>query len=122
MSEYVLKKKSLDFAIRIVVLQKHLVEERREFSLSKQIVRAGTSVGAMIREAEHSESRADFIHKMAVAQKEINETLYWLELLQATNHLSIDEYTKLETDASEILRMITKALMTAKRNRKNSPP
>ncbi|MGE4568590.1 MAG: four helix bundle protein [Bacteroidales bacterium] len=122
MGEYVLKKKSLDFAIRIVELHKILAEERRAYALSNQIVRAGSSVGAMIREAEHSESRADFIHKMAIAQKEINETLYWLELLHATDYLTTDEYTKLETDASEILRMLTKALLTAKRNRKNSPP
>ena len=75
MKRSILKEKSFRFAIRVVNLYKYLCEGKKEFVLSKQLLRSGTSVGAMIREAEHSESIADFIHKMAIAQKEINETI-----------------------------------------------
>lgn len=80
-----MKDKSFAFAVRIVKLYRFLKDEHKEYVLSKQILRCGTSVGAMIREAEHSESKADFVHKMSIAQKEINETIYWLELLLSTN-------------------------------------
>jgi four helix bundle protein len=79
MKENILKIKSFKFAIRIVFLYKYLCKEKKEFTISKQLLRCGTSVGAMVREAEHSESKADFVHKMAVAQKELNETIYWPE-------------------------------------------
>jgi len=92
MKESVLKNKSFDFAVRIIKLYKYLIEEKKEFILSKQILRSGTSVGAMVREAEHSESKSDFINKMAIAQKEINETIYWLELLSVTNYITITEF------------------------------
>jgi four helix bundle protein len=71
----ILKEKSFKFAVRVVNLYKHLCDEKKEFVLSKQTLRSGTSIAAMVREAEHSESKADFIHKMAIAQKEINETM-----------------------------------------------
>ena len=70
----------------------------------------------MVREAEHSESKADFVHKLAIAQKEINETLYWLELLHETKYLSKKEYDSINTDAVEIIKMITTSIKTAKRN------
>lgn len=70
----------MDFAVRVVGMYKFLINDKKEFILSKQLLQSGTSVGANIREAEHAESKADFIHKMAVAQKECNESLYWLEL------------------------------------------
>lgn len=76
----IIKQKSFDFAVRIVKLNQYLTNDKKEFVLSKQILRSGTSVGAMIRESEHAQSKADFIHKLSVAQKEINETIYWLEL------------------------------------------
>ncbi len=82
MRENVIKNKSFQFAIRIVKLYQFLYNEKKEFILSNQLLRSGTSIGAMVREAEHSESKADFIHKLAIAQKEINETIYWLELLK----------------------------------------
>src|SRR5215510_13775183 len=107
MKKNILKEKSFKFAVRIVNLYKHLCKEKIEFVLSKQIIRSGTSVGANIREAEHSESKADFIHKMAVAQKEINETIYWLELLQETGYISKQEFESINTDAVEIIKMIT---------------
>ena len=110
----VLRDKSFSFAIRIVNLYKYLCEEKKEFILSKQVLRSGTSVGAMIREAEHSESIADFIHKMAIAQKEINENIYWLELLTKTKYISNNEFESINIDAIEIIKMITSSIKTAK--------
>lgn len=81
MKENVIKAKSFGFAIRIVKLFQYLQTEKKEYILSKQLLRSGTGVGAWVREAEHSESKADFVHKLAIAQKEINGTIYWLELL-----------------------------------------
>lgn len=116
MKENILKVKSLAFAIRVVKLFKLLQADRKEFVLSKQLLRSGTSVGAMVREAEHSESKADFIHKLAIAQKEINETLYWLELLEQTDYLNKLEYNSINADAVELIKMITSIIKTAKTN------
>ena len=115
MKEKVLKEKSFRFAIRIVNLYKYLCEDKKEFVLSKQILRSGTSVGAMIRESEYSESINDFIHKMAIAQKEINETIYWLELLQATEYILSKEFESIHIDAVEIIKLITSSIKTAKK-------
>ena len=109
-----LRDKSFVFAIRIVNLYKYLCEESKEYIMSKQVMRSGTSVGAMIREAEYSESKADFIHKLAIAQKEINETLYWLELLQETEYISNKEFESIYLDATEIIKMITSSIKTVK--------
>ena len=114
MKEDVLKTKSFKFAVRVVNLYKYLVEEKKEFVLSKQLLRSGTSVGAMVSEAEHSESKADFIHKLSIAQKEINESIYWLELLYATEHLSQQQFESINTDAVEIIKLITSSIKTAK--------
>ena len=92
MKENIIKDKSFAFAIRIVNLYKYLVEEKRGFVLSKQLLRSGTAIGALTREAEHAESKADFIHKLSISLKEANETDYWLELLFQTNFLSEKEY------------------------------
>ena len=114
MKESILKDKSFRFAVRIVNLYKYLCEDKKEFVLSKQILRSGTSVCAMIREAEHSESKKDFIHKMSIAQKEINETIYWLELLRATEYISNVEFESINFNAIEIIKMITSSIKTAK--------
>ena len=114
MKESILKTKSFRFAIRIINLYKYLCESKKEFVLSKQILKSGTSVGANIREAEHSESKADFVHKMAVAQKEINETIYWLELMKETEYISKQEFESINIDAVEIIKMITSSIKTAK--------
>lgn len=119
MKKNIVKEKSFDFAIRIVKLYQYLSEEKREFVLSKQVLRSGTAVGAMIREAEHSESKADFIHKMAIAQKEINETIYWLELLYATDYLLNKEFQSLNSNAIEIIKLITSIIKKAKFNQIN---
>ena len=87
--------KSLTFAIRLVKLSKHLVENKREYVLSKQLLRSGTSIGALVREAEHAQSKADFLNKMNIALKEANETVYWLILLRETEYLTDSEYASL---------------------------
>jgi len=114
MKENIIKKKSFDFAIRIVKLFQHLQAEKKEYVLSKQLLRSGTSVGAMVREAEHSESKADFVHKLAIAQKEINETIYWLELLNATEYLTQKEFESINADAVEIIKLITSIIKSTK--------
>ena len=111
-----LKDKSFLFAIRIVNLSKYLIAEKKEYILSKQVIRSGTSVGAMVREAEHSESKNDFIHKLAIAQKEINETIYWLELLLATDYLKKDEFESINQDAVEIIKILTAIIKNTKSN------
>jgi len=116
MKENIVKDKSLEFAIRIVNLFKFLTKEKKEFVLSKQLLRSGTSVGAMVREAEHAESPADFKHKLSIAQKEINETIYWLELLLKTDFLSKSQFESINSDAVEIIKLITAILKSAKKN------
>ena len=108
MKKSILKSKSFALAVRIVRLYKYLSEQKTEYILSKQVLRSGTSVGAMVCEAEYSESKADFAHKMGIARKELNETLYWLELLLQT------EYNSLSADAIEIIKILTTSIKTAK--------
>lgn len=115
MKNNVVRNKSFDFAIRIVKLYQYLNNNKKEFILSKQLLRSGTSVGAMIREAEHAESKSDFIHKFAIAQKEANETVYWLELLKATDYLNEKEFENIYNDAITILKLITSILKTSKK-------
>jgi four helix bundle protein len=119
MRENIVKIKSFAFAVRIVRLYQFLCNERREFVLSKQLLRSGTSVGAMVREAEHAETKADFKHKMGIAQKEINETIYWLELLKETDYLTIEQFESIHADAIEIIKLITAIIKTTKSNINN---
>ena len=88
MSENIIVDKSFDFAVRIVNLNKYLNNEQKEYVLSKQLLRSGTSIGANVSEAERAQSKADFISKMSIALKEANETNYWLKLLYKTDYLS----------------------------------
>lgn len=90
-----IREKSFALAIRIVNLYKYLTKEKSEFTISKQILKSGTSPGANVREAQNGESDADFIHKLSIAQKETAETIYWLDLLHATDYLTSTEYTSL---------------------------
>lgn len=115
MKENVLKNKSYAFAIRIVHLYQFLKDEHKEFVMSKQLLRAGTSIGALYREAEFAESKADFIHKLSIAQKECNETMYWLELLQETKYLNQKEFESIHEDATEIIKLLTSILKTSKK-------
>lgn len=120
MKENIVKNKSFEFAIRVVKLYQFLCDHKKGFVLSKQLLRSGTSVGAMVREAEHAETKKDFIHKMAIAQKEINETMYWLELLQQTQYLNNEQFESVNNDALEIIKLITSIIKTAKTNIKNT--
>jgi len=106
MKENIVKQKAKEFAIRIVRLSKFLKEEKKEFDLSKQILHSGTSIGANIYEAEHAQSREDFIHKLSISLKEANETEYWLELLNATDYVSNEQYDSLRADCSTICKLL----------------
>jgi four helix bundle protein len=119
MKENVIRIKSFQFAINTVNLFKKLQEVKREFILSKQLVKSGTSIGANIREGINAESKLDFVHKLGIAQKECDETIYWLELLQATNYLTLAEMSKLKSDAEELMRIIRSIILTSKHNLKN---
>lgn len=116
MKENVVKNKSFLFAVRVVKLYQFLCEQKREFVLSKQLLRSGTSVGAMVREAEHAETKNDFKHKMGIAQKEINETIYWLELLKETDYLTQEQFESINADAIEIIKLITSIIKSVKAN------
>jgi four helix bundle protein len=100
----ILKEKSFAFAVRIAKVYKHLSESKKEYVLSKQLLRSGTSIGANVREANNAESTVDFIHKLAIAQKETDETLYWLELLNSIDLLTKKEFDSLYADALELLK------------------
>jgi four helix bundle protein len=108
--------KSFAFAVRVVNLYKFLCNEKKEFILSKQLLRCGTSVGAVIREAEYAESKLDFKHKLQIAQKEINESIYWLELLRETNYLDLEQFKSINNDAVEIIKLLTSIIKTTKLN------
>ena len=118
MNENIIKIKSFKLAIRIVKLYQYLGNDKREFVFSKQVLRSGTSVGAMVREAEHAESKTDFKHKMAIAQKEANETLYWLELLKETDYLTKEQFQTIYDDTVEIIKLLTSIIKTTKQNLK----
>jgi four helix bundle protein len=115
MRENVIKNKSFAFAVRVVKLYQFLCKEKTEFVLSKQLLRSGTSVGAMVREAEHAETKNDFKHKLGIAQKEINETIYWLELLKETDYLTTDQFESMHDDAVEVIKLITAILRSTKK-------
>lgn len=116
MKENAVKDKSFVFAVRVVKLYQYLCEQKKEYVLSKQLLRSGTSVGAMVREAEHAETKVDFKHKMGIAQKEINETIYWLEILKETDYLTKDQFESIHTDAVEIIKLLTTILKSTKSN------
>ena len=113
MRKNIIKDKSFEFALRIVQLFKFL-QDNKEFVLSKQVLRSGTSVGAMVRESEHAESKADFIHKMAIAQKEANETAYWLELLFRSAYIEKNMFDSLENDIIEIQKLLSSIIISSK--------
>ena len=116
MKTNILKDKSYKFALRTVKLFQYLLNEKKEFVLSKQILRSGTSVGANIEEAYQGESKADFVHKLAIANKEAFETNYWLRLLRDSEYLTINQADSLINDCREIQKLITASIKTAKGN------
>jgi four helix bundle protein len=113
-SNSILKVKSFDFAVRIIKLYQFLKRQHSEYELSNQLLRSGTSVGALIREAEHAESRKDFSHKLSIGLKEINESIYWLELLFATDYINKKMFDSIIKDATELLKMLIASVKTTK--------
>ena len=118
MRENVIKKKSFAFALRIVKMFQFLCEQKKEFVMSKQLLRSGTAVGALVREAEQAESPADFIHKMAIALKEANETEYWIELLFQSNYIDETAFNSIKIDLIELLKLLISIIKTTKLNHK----
>jgi four helix bundle protein len=118
MAENIIKLKSFSFALRIVKLYQFLSSEKKEFVLSKQLLRSGTSVGALVSESEHAESKLDFIHKLAIAQKEANESSYWLELLFQSEYINESQFHSLNSDIVEINKILASIIITAKNNLK----
>ncbi|MFK8113202.1 MAG: four helix bundle protein [Rubripirellula sp.] len=114
MKKNVVKEKSFAFAVRVVKLSRWLQKEKKEFVLSKQVLRSGTAIGALIREAEHAESRADFTHKMNITLKEANETLYWLDLLCESETLEKSHYETIQPDAEELVKLLVSIVRTSK--------
>lgn len=108
--------KSYRFAVKIVWSYKNLVDERREFVLSKQMLKSGTAIGALVKEAQHAQSKADFLNKMNIALKEANETDYWLILLTDTEYLTNKESKVLRKDCDEILKLLSSIVKTTKDN------
>ena len=106
------KQKSKHFAVRIVRLYQYLCSEKKEFVLSKQILRSGTSNGANLAESECAITKKDFLSKIYIALKECNETLYWLDLLQETGYLNPDEYLSIKSDCEEIRKMLSSTTKT----------
>ena len=106
MNENAIETKSFEFAVRIVNLYKHLTEEKREFVMSKQILKSGTSIGANIAEAQRGQSKPDFNAKMNIALKEANESYYWIRLLHATEYITEKEFFSIETDIKEIIAIL----------------
>ena len=114
--------KALGFSVRIVNLFKYLKHQKDEYTISKQLLRCGTSIGANISEAISAESTADFIHKLGIAQKEANETLYWLDLLKITDYISEKEYQSINSDCEEIRKIITSIILTSKQKDSSHKP
>ena len=111
----VVKEKSFAFAVRIVNLSKFLTCDQKEYVLSKQVLRSGTAIGALVREAEQAESKPDFVHKMAIALKEANETEYWLELLHETKYLDLPSFASIHADIVELLKLLTSIITSTKK-------
>ena len=120
MKESILSQKSFAFALRMVSLYRHLTGEPKEYILSKQVLRSGTSVGANIEEAKHAQSPIDFIHKLSVAQKEASETNYWLRLLRESEYLKGKLADSLIADCDEIQRILAASIKTSKANLEKS--
>jgi len=106
MKENAIENKSFDFAVRIVNLYKYITTEKKEFVLSKQLLRSGTSIGANVSEAQMGQSKSDFNAKMYIALKEANETEYWLKLLYKTEYLTENEFESIKTDIKEIIALL----------------
>lgn len=115
--KFVAREKSRAFALRVVKHCRLLQERDREYVLSRQLLRSGTAIGALIREAEQAESRADFVHKLSIALKEASETAYWLDLLTESGYLDSVQGQSMMADTEELLKILTAIIRTTKRRR-----
>jgi four helix bundle protein len=116
MKDNVVMDKSFAFAVKIVKLVKSVQDQKKEYLLTKQLIRSGTSIGANIREGDNAESKADFIHKLSIAQKECSETIYWLELLKETEYINEAQFQSVQTNAVELIKLLTSILKSTKFN------
>jgi len=112
----VVRAKSFRFATRVIRLYQWVTENKKEYILSKQLLRSGTSIGANVRESVNAVSTPDFLNKLGTAQKEADETMYWLELMVETNYLTQTQFDSMHTDAGELLKIIRSIILTTKRN------
>ena len=109
-----IQEKSFEFSVRIVNLYKYLTTDKKEFVLSKQVLRSGTSIGANTEEAIGGFSESEFLFKMQIAYKESRETIYWLRLLYRTDFVSKEQFSSIIKDAEEICKILTKIIQTSK--------
>ena len=119
MADSITAEKSFKFAVRVINLYKFLVNEKREYVMSKQLLRSGTSIGANVREALQAQSKRDFLNKINIALKEANETQYWIELLCVSDYISKKQKESIWIDSDEIIRLLVTITKTTKRNIKN---
>ena len=119
MTDYPITERSFDFAVKVVELYKNLISDKKEFVLSRQMLRAGTSIGANVAEAQRGQSKPDFISKINIALKEAIETVYWLRLLNRTGYISDAQFKELNSDIEGIVSILTAIGRTASANIKN---
>lgn len=110
--------KTVDFAVRIVKFYKYLCDEKKEYVLSKQILRSGTSIGANVRESKNAQSKPDFISELNIALKEADETQYWLEILVKSDLIKEDQVARLNADLKEIIAILVTSIKTLRENQK----
>jgi len=115
MKQKVIKAKSFEFAVAITKCCRGLIEQK-EYVLSKQLLRAGTSIGANVREATYATTRRDFAHKLSVSLQECNETMFWLELLRASDYMEEKLFTSLHQNANELLKILSSITKTVREN------
>lgn len=114
MKDSILKSKSKFFALRIIKMYNYLCDEKKEYVMSKQVLRSGTSIGANIAEAFYAQSEADFIAKLYISRKEAGETIYWIEVLKESSYLGCDEADSMIKDCDELLKILTSSIKTMK--------
>ena len=120
MNENIIENKSFQFAVRTVNLYKHLTNDKKEYVMSKQLLKSGTSIGANVAEGERGQTKADFYAKLSIALKEAHETYYWLRLLRATDYLTEKEFHSIEIDIKEIIALLMAICQTTQENQQQT--
>jgi four helix bundle protein len=118
MKENIVKDKSYLFALRVVKLSKQLADSQKEYVLSKQVLRSGTAIGALVKESEHAQSKADFINKINIALKEANETEYWLMLLKDSSYMDENSFISLHGECIELIKLLASIVKSSKESLK----